>query len=120
MDTITLHQIKTQAHIGVSQEEQQNKQELLVDLTIRADAAQAAANDDINTTTDYASLYRFVIERVAASRVNLIETLAEKTACSILEQFPVSWLQITITKKPADLTDTAGVSITIERATVQP
>lgn len=86
---------------GHHPEENALGQRFLVDLTLVADASEAAAGDDLAAAVDYVRVYdlcRTVVER---ERVKLLETLAARIMGAILRECPrVLRVEVTI-KKPA-------------------
>ena len=90
------------------------KQLIIFDLEMATDVARAAASDSIEDTLDYKRVAKRVIEFVAASEYQLVETLAEKVAGLIVEEFGVPWVRLKLNKKGA-VRGAADVGIVIER-----
>lgn len=100
--------------IGLADWEKMVKQTVALDLRLGVDIATVAAKDrvdvqDFNTK----ALSRRLKEFVGASEYQLIETLAEKVAALVLEEFPVNWIELRLSKPRALRgADNVGVFIT--------
>ncbi len=116
MDKIFIHQLTVPAVIGVLPSEQTQTQSLSIDLEVTTDIRPAAASDDLSLTADYAAMRQTIIQHVQTTHYQLIETLAEKLASLLLQTYRIVGVVLKITKQPADMADTAGVGVVIERA----
>ncbi len=115
MDKLFLRQLTVPANIGVYEHERKTPQLLVLDLEIEIDVDKVSASDLIHNTVDYAAIYHFLCEYIAASKCQLIETLASKMAMQLMKKFELNWLRLTITKKPVDLPHIAGAGVSVER-----
>lgn len=113
-DSITIHQLKVDAAVGILAWEKTERQTLLLDCHFSINAATIAKHDDIKKTVDYASIRETILNWALTHRVNLIETFADQLANFLLDHFPLTEIQLTI-KKPAIFPDAQGVSVTITR-----
>ena len=114
MDTIFIHALKTEAIIGIFDWERQVKQTVLVDIEISADIARAALSDSIDDTLNYKRVAKHVLAFVEASKFHLVETLAERIAMLILEDFGLAWVRISLSK-PGAIRNSRDVGVTLER-----
>ena len=114
MDIIFIKDLKIECVIGIWDWERATTQTVRLDLEIGTDISKAAASDDINDTLDYKSLSKRLQEVAAAESFGLVEKLAETLALTILNEFNVPWLRLTLNKKGA-LRAARDVGITIER-----
>ncbi|HJT23568.1 MAG TPA: dihydroneopterin aldolase, partial [bacterium] len=89
-DYIVLTGLKVRCIIGIFDWERKRKQDVLIDLRFPCDIRKAARRDHINDTTDYKKIAKTTIAFVEKSKFQLIETLAEKLAGFLLENFPIS------------------------------
>jgi dihydroneopterin aldolase len=78
------------------------------------DCRRAALSDDVADTLDYKKVAKRVITFVAASQFNLVESLVERTALLVLEEFGVEWVRLSI-NKPGAIRGSRDVGVTIER-----
>lgn len=73
---------------GVLASERELGQRFIVDLDIRLDLRRAGVSDDLTETVDYSDVHRRVREVVEGEPYDLIETVAERIAASVLESHP--------------------------------
>ena len=116
MDTIFLRDLEIEATIGIFEWEKRIKQKVRIDLEMGTDIAKAAKTDHIDDTLDYKAIAKRVAEFVKESRFELIETLIEKVAELLLQEFNIPWVRVTMSK-PGAVRGSRDVGITIERGT---
>ncbi len=119
MDIIYIQDLRVDAVIGEHAWEQRIRQRLRIDLEIAVDASLAAASDCLADALDYSVVAREVHELVTASRVKLLETLAEQIARQVLSHESVDWVRVGLAK-PGALPQAANVRLVIERGTRAP
>lgn len=115
MDQVFIRGLAVETVIGVYDWERTIHQRLLFDLDMAWDIRLAAADDDLNQALDYAAVSQRVLEYVALTDFELIETLAERVAALVLSEFNVPWLRLTVTKPGAVTEASGGVGVVIER-----
>ena len=115
MDTIFLRDLEIDATIGIFEWEKRIKQKVRIDLEMAADITKAAVSDSIKDTLDYKAISKHIIQFVEDSRYELIETLIEKVAEILLQDFNIPWVRVTISK-PGAVRGSRDVGITIERS----
>jgi len=114
MDIIFLNDLRIETIIGIFDWERETKQTVILDLKMAADIKKAAASDAIEATLDYKSVAKRVIQYVEESEFQLVETLAERVADIILNEFSVPWVHVKLNKIGA-IRGASGVGIIIER-----
>ncbi len=114
MDHIRIEDLRIETVIGVYDWEREIRQVVALDVTLPADIAAAAARDEIDATIDYKAVAKRLIALVEASRCQLIETLAERCAALILDEFDVPWVRLSV-RKPGAVTGARDVGVVIER-----
>jgi len=114
MDIIFLHGLKIECVIGIWDWERKIKQTLILDLDMAADIRRAAQTDAINDTLNYKAVAKRLQEFVGQSQFQLVETLAEKVAEIILNEFKVRWVRVRVNKKGA-VSGARDVGVLIER-----
>lgn len=114
MDIIFLRGLQIETIIGVYEWERDIKQLVVLDLEMATDIRKAAETDSIEYTVDYKAVSKRLISFVETSEFRLVETLAEKTAATIAEEFGVPWLRLELNKKGA-IRGASDVGIIIER-----
>jgi dihydroneopterin aldolase len=119
MDKIFLEGLTTETIIGIFDWEREIRQTIAVDLEMSADIRRAAATDSIEDTLNYKRVAKRVLAFVQESRFQLIETLAERIAALILEEFEVAWVRVTL-HKPGAIRHSRDVGVVIERSRQDP
>lgn len=114
MDIIFLKELRIDTVIGIYDWERTIKQAVVLDLEMAADIRRAASTDAIEDTLNYKAVAKRLIEFVEDSGFQLVETLAEKVADIILNEFHVSWVRVTLNKEGA-VRGARGVGVIIER-----
>lgn len=114
MDIVYLRDLRIDTVIGIFDWERRTTQTIILDLEMSADIARAAASDDIKDTLNYKEVAKRLIEFVGQSRFQLVETLAERCAQIIREEFGVRWVKLTLNKKGA-VRGADDVGVIIER-----
>lgn len=113
-DKIFIRNLEVSAIIGILPHERITPQPLIITLEIAADFKQAATSENIADTVDYAAIAQTITDFVSTSRLQLLETLAEKIAELILQKFKVNWLRLEVAK-PQAIKNAKSVGIIIER-----
>lgn len=101
MDIIYLNDLKIDTVIGIYDWERRVKQTISFDLEMATDIRRAAASDHIDDTLNYKDVAKRIIAFVEASEFQLVETLAERVAEIILNEFNVPWVRLRLNKKGA-------------------
>ncbi len=114
-DKILLTGMEFFGHHGCSDEERQRGQVFKVDAELILDLSKSAKSDDIKDTVDYVSVFNEIKTVVTGKPRNLIETVAEDIAQTILEKFyQIETVKINLQKPSAGINgvfDAAAVSI---------
>ncbi|MCM1047682.1 MAG: 2-amino-4-hydroxy-6-hydroxymethyldihydropteridine diphosphokinase [Clostridiales bacterium] len=89
MDEIIIENLRVYAHHGVYKEENEKGQNFYINAVLYTDTAAAGKGDNLELTTDYGKVCRFLHKLVAENVYSLIETVAERTAEAVLLEFPL-------------------------------
>ncbi|HAT57386.1 MAG TPA: dihydroneopterin aldolase [Gammaproteobacteria bacterium] len=114
MDIVYIRELEIEAIIGIYDWERETKQTVSIDLEMGCDNTKAAASEDIADALDYKAVAKRLISFVEGSEFLLVETLAEKIAGIVLEEFSVPWLRLRL-GKPGAVTGSKDVGVIIER-----
>ena len=114
MGTVFLRDLRVETIIGIFEWERTTRQVVSIDLEMAADIARAAATDSIEDALDYKSISKRLIDFVAASSFQLVETLAEEIAGIVRHEFGVPWVKVTLSK-PGAIRGARDVGVVIER-----
>ena len=114
MDKIFLTDLRIDTVIGIWEWERKIRQTVAVDLEMSADIRKAAASDDVQDTLNYKKVAKRVQQFVSDSSFQLVETLAEKIAAVIIDEFDVPWVRVRV-NKPGAIRGARDVGVLIER-----
>jgi dihydroneopterin aldolase len=114
MDIVFIRELKVDTVVGIYDWERRLRQNVVLDLDMAADVARAAKSDKIQDTLDYKSVAKRLIQFVSASEFQLVETLAEKVAELVMQEFGVRWVKVTL-HKPGAVSGSKSVGVIIER-----
>lgn len=114
-DTIFLRDLRIDTVIGIWDWERKIRQTVSIDLEMGADIARAAVSDAIGDTLNYKAVAKRVQQFVGDSAFQLVETLAEKIAAVILDEFDVPWVRVRV-NKPGAIRGASDVGVSIRRS----
>ena len=114
MDRVFIEDLRIQTAIGVFDWEREITQTISLVLQMAFDISRAAKSDNIADTLDYKSVSKRLIQFVESSEFQLVEALAEHCAQIVLDEFPVNWLQLKLSK-PGAVRGSSAVGVIIER-----
>ncbi len=109
-----IRDLKIETIVGLYPWERLARQTLLLDIDLATDIRQAAKDDDLTFTVDYSSVCEMVTTLTQQGQFKLIETLSEKVAQCIIQQFSVDWVRVAVYKVDV-MTHVRRVGIEIER-----
>ena len=113
-DTIFLHDLRIETVVGIWDWERKIRQTVAIDLEMGADIRKAAATDSIDDTLNYKNVAKRVQQFVGDSSFQLVETLAERIAGIVLDEFDVPWVRVRV-NKPGAIRGARDVGVLIER-----
>ena len=113
-DTIFLRGLSVECTIGFLDWERRVKQTVEIDLELPVDCRNASIRDEVEDTLDYNEVAKRVIAFVELSEYKLIETLAQRLALLVLEEFGIAWIRLSV-HKPSALRGSQDVGVSIER-----
>jgi dihydroneopterin aldolase len=114
MDIIFLEDLRIETVIGIFDWERRIKQTVAIDLEMATDIRPAAASDSIEDTLNYKAVAKRLIQFVGDSEFFLIETLAERVAQVLIEEFGLPWVRVRLSK-PGAVRGSRNVGVLIER-----
>lgn len=116
MDIVFIEALEIECVIGIYDWERKITQKVVLDIEMAFDNRVPAASDDINDTLDYKAVSKRLIAYVGESSFGLVESLAERCASIIREEFGVGWVRLKLSK-PGAVTGSRAVGVVIERGT---
>jgi len=116
-DRIELRGLTVRGHHGVFAHERRDGQDFVIDITVWADLAPAAASDDLGDTLDYGRLAQRAADVVTGPPRNLIETVAGEIADDIMSDERVNAVEVVVHKPAAPIPLTfADVAVVARRS----
>lgn len=114
MDTVFIEDLRIETVIGIYDWERKIRQTIAIDLEMAFDNRKPAGSDKIEDTLDYKAVSKRLIAFVENSHFELVETLAERCAEIVMQQFKVPWLRLKLSK-PGAVTGSKAVGVIVER-----
>ena len=116
-DEIVIEQLEVYAYHGVLQEEKEKGQKFFVNCILKTQTREAGLADNLKFSTHYGEVCKSIVTTMTSHKVDLIETIAEEVAGTILMEYPlVKSLTLEIQKPQAPIPYPFGsVSVKIER-----
>ena len=114
MDRVFIEGLEIDALIGIYDWERRIRQTLSFDIEMGFDNRLPAASDNIADTLNYKAVSKRLIEFVGASDYGLVETLAERCAQLLLDEFGVRHVRLKLSK-PGAVRGARAVGVIIER-----
>lgn len=116
MDIVFIEALEIDTVIGIYDWERTITQKVVLDIEMAFDNRPPAASDALADTLDYKAVSKRLIAFVGASSFGLVESLAERCAAIIREEFGVAWVRLKLSK-PGAVTGSRAVGVVIERGT---
>lgn len=113
MAIIKIKNLLLRTYIGFNPEEIVNKQDVIINMTIKIDVSRALKNDDITNSYDYKSITKKVILLVQERRFKMLEYLTKQVLDLVMEDERVKFAQVEI-DKPHALRFSESVSVVME------
>ena len=114
MDIVYIRELEVRTIIGIFDWEREQRQVVSLDLEMGSDIATAAATDTIENALDYKAVAKRLIDFIEKSEFFLVETLAERVADILVNEFNVPWVKLRL-GKPGAVTGSKDVGVVIER-----
>jgi 7,8-dihydroneopterin aldolase/epimerase/oxygenase len=118
LDLIILTGLRATGHHGVLEHERREGQVFVIDVTVHVPLRDAAETDDLSRTIHYGELASEIVAAVARDPVDLIETVAERVAATVLAHELAVFVTVTVHKPNAPIDvpfDDVAVQITRAR-----
>lgn len=114
MDIVYIKELEVETVIGIYDWERKIRQRVNLDLEMGTDIRKAAASEDIDSTLNYKTVSKRLVDFIEGSEFLLVETMAEQIATLILKEFQVPWLRLRL-GKPGAVRGAKDVGVIIER-----
>ena len=114
-DTIFIRDLALRCIVGIYPEERREKQDVIINVTLKGDLSAAPASDQIEDTINYKALKKKMVKMVEASEFNLIETLADRLLDICFLESKVDAATVTV-DKPGALRFARSVAVELSRS----
>ena len=98
MDILFLRDFRLQLIIGIYEWERKIPQPVRLDLEIGLPDHKAGETDNVADTINYGEVAARITERFSSQPFELVETVAEKIARLVLDEFGAPWVKVSVTK----------------------
>ncbi len=112
MARIRVKDVRLRTYIGIKEEEINNKQDVLINLTILYPAVDAVRDNDIDHALNYRTITKAIIAHVEGNRFALLERLTQEILDLVMEHESVRYAEVEV-DKPHALRFAESVSITL-------
>ena len=115
-DTLCLNELIYECELGFHPSEKGVRQRIRVDLEVSVEAIVRGGEDRIDSIRlDYFEAERVIGKLLENRHFNLVETVTEKIAKTLLEHFPIRGVKVTVTKYPINIPSLKSISYTCHR-----
>lgn len=112
MARIRVKDLRLRTFIGIKQEEIDNQQDVLINLTILYPSVEAVRDNDIEHALNYRTITKAIIRHVEDNRFALLERLTQEILDLVMRNESVSYAEVEV-DKPHALRFAESVSITL-------
>ena len=112
MARIRVKDLRLRTYIGIKEEEINNKQDVLINLTILYPAVDAVQVNDIEHALNYRTITKVIIAHVEGNRFALLERLTQEILDLVMAHQAVRYAEVEV-DKPHALRFAESVSITL-------
>ncbi len=112
MARIRVKDLRLRTFIGIKEEEINNKQDVLINLTILYPAVDAVQVNDIEHALNYRTITKAIIQHVEGNRFALLERLTQEILDLVMTHPSVGYAEVEV-DKPHALRFAESVSITL-------
>ena len=112
MARIRVKDLRLRTFIGIKEEEINNKQDVLINLTILYPAVDAVRDNDIDHALNYRTITKAIIAHVEGNRFALLERLTQEILDLVMTHEAVRYAEVEV-DKPHALRFAESVSITL-------
>ncbi len=111
-DKVFIKNLVVPCKVGVREKERSRKQDVIVDVVIFHDLRKAGMTDDLGNTVSYSEVKRKILDLISSGEFSLLETVAERIASLLMEDFGTRRIRVRVRKKKYSKNPLMGVEIT--------
>lgn len=113
---IRIKDLRLRTYVGIKEEEISNKQDVLLNITIRFDARDAIHSTEIEDTLNYRSICKEIIGFVEGNQFLLLERMTHEVLALIMEHQEVRFAEVEIDKPHAlRFAESVSIALSAER-----
>lgn len=113
MAIIRVKNLLIRTYIGFNEDELLNKQDVVINMTIKANVDKAIATDDVDNSYNYKTITKKVIVLVQEGKFKMLENLTQQILDVVIANPQVEWAKIEV-DKPHALRFAESVSVELE------
>ena len=98
MDSILVRDLRVEVLIGIHKRERYVAQTVAIDLDIGLPGTTVFASDKVADTIDYEQVALKIKALAASGHFRLVETLADRIAKLLTEEFKAPWVKVSVAK----------------------
>ncbi|OZB13616.1 MAG: dihydroneopterin triphosphate 2'-epimerase [Marinobacter sp. 34-60-7] len=110
---VRIKDLLLRAYIGIKEEEINNQQDVVINVTLTYDATDAINRNEIEAALNYRTITKQIIAHVDGQRFALLERLPHEVLTIVMDHQAVHWAQVEI-DKPHALRYAESVSVRLE------
>jgi FolB domain-containing protein len=115
MDKVFIKDLLVRGIIGINDWERENKQDVIINVTMFADLNKPGDSDDIEESPNYRTIAKMIISYVEQANRFTVEALANDVAKLCLEDKNVHKVRVSV-EKPGAVRFSKSVGVEIERS----
>lgn len=113
---IRIKDLRLRTFIGIKEDEIKNKQDVLLNITIRFDAREAIHSTEIDDTLNYRHICKEIIGFVEGNQFLLLERMTHEVLALIMEHDEVRFAEVEIDKPHAlRFAESVSIALSAER-----
>lgn len=110
---VRIKNLLLRTYIGIKEEEINNQQDILINVCLTYNAADAVNENEIASALNYRTITKQIIRHVDGNRFALLERLTHEVLTIVMEHKAVQWAEVEI-DKPHALRYAESVSVCLE------
>ena len=110
---VRIKNLLLRAYIGIKEEEINNQQDVVINVSLTYDASDAIHRNEISAALNYRTITKQIIAHVDGNRFALLERLTHEVLGIVMSHEPVRWARVEI-DKPRALRYAESVSVCLE------
>lgn len=110
---VRIKDLLLRAYIGIKEEEINNQQDVLINVSLTYDATEAVYQNEIAAALNYRTITKQIIHHVDGNSFALLERLTHEVLTIVMEHQAVQWAEVEI-DKPHALRYAESVSVCLQ------